>query len=496
MNLSKLIEAIDGKLKITHAVKHPEKLLVAMKELNGMIGMTKLKDSIAKQVMYLIKNAPIAVATGPAKGHDTKVPEAKSTDTKATDNKATGKVTSSKATKRSGSEMATPAAKRSNTTSIIEVKIPKAAATPVIKIPIHTTNSFDMLNTVLYGPPGTGKTRVGMILCKIWLAIGCLKPNAKDASPPAQLDSFDSAMFISENSLITYDIYMKLENLSHKMRVFRNTLHLNFNLTEEWKAINEKLDQIRNTNTNLCNKNQDFITKNNIIDILKDPPPEDKKPPKSTDDTFVVVSREDFVAKYVGHSALKTLKLLNDNLGKVVFIDEAYSLIHGDRDIFGMEALTTLNLFMSQHPHDIIIIFAGYKNLMQEGIFTSQPGLQRRCTWVHEIEAYTPEELLQIFRFQLKEVGQEIDVTENDILNFFKTNKDKFPGFGGDTKRLIFYAKLEHASESFEKSMLDESYVPNKTLSIGNIEAGLKMLNANQSMSMEESRVSESMMYI
>jgi hypothetical protein len=41
-------------------------------------------------------------------------------------------------------------------------------------------------------------------------------------------------------------------------------------------------------------------------------------------------------------------------------VDEAYSILNSPSDDFGMEALTALNLFLSQHSGNKIVIFAGY----------------------------------------------------------------------------------------------------------------------------------------
>lgn len=70
----------------------------------------------------------------------------------------------------------------------------------------------------------------------------------------------------------------------------------------------------------------------------------------------VNVSREDFVAKYVGWSTDKTLKLLNNNKNKLLYIENAETLRHNDNDIFGDEALLTIRMFMIEHPGEIDII--------------------------------------------------------------------------------------------------------------------------------------------
>jgi hypothetical protein len=165
---------------------------------------------------------------------------------------------------------------------------------------------------------------------------------------------------------------------------------------------------------------------------------------------ITIVSRQDFVSQWVGHSAIKTMELLKQNIGRVLFIDEAYSLINGDRDSYGMEALTVLNQFMSEHSHEICIIFAGYKDLIQKTIFTEQPGLERRCAWTIDIPGYTEKGLAEIFQSQMEQNEWKLDPNVN-LTEFFKENHSSFPGYGGDTEKLCFYAKLAYSKKKFDQ---------------------------------------------
>ena len=115
-----------------------------------------------------------------------------------------------------------------------------------------------------------------------------------------------------------------------------------------------------NNPTGIINKNETNEYGNSPI--IGEIPPDDQ--------IIKVVTRADFVDRYVGWTSPKTIKLLEENLGKVLFVDEAYSLINGPHDEFGMEALTSLNLFLSQHSKEIIVIFAGYKDLLQTGVYS------------------------------------------------------------------------------------------------------------------------------
>ncbi len=166
----------------------------------------------------------------------------------------------------------------------------------------------------------------------------------------------------------------------------------------------------------------------------------------------------------MGQTAPKTKSLLQANLGKVVFIDEAYSLFNGERDQFGMEALTTINLFMSENPDSIAIIFAGYKNLMKHGIFHVQPGLSRRCMWHFECKGYDGEELADIFFRQAYADGWCIrDPDYSDIRKLISDHCDHFENYGGDTERLLFFSQIEASRTNVMGSSNSSKYISYKT---------------------------------
>jgi hypothetical protein len=180
------------------------------------------------------------------------------------------------------------------------------------------------------------------------------------------------------------------------------------------------------------------------------------------DEVVKVVSRVDLVGPYVGSTAIKTTKLLEESLGKVLFIDEAYSILQSPEDSFGMEALTTLNLFLSNHPNEILVIFAGYKDLLEAGPFAAQPGLKRRFMWHFDCDGYSIEELYDIFKFKLNQ--KKLNVTDDDeILALFK-QYDCFPNYGGDIEKLIFFTDLEHSKDCIhhESDMDLDTFTPDQ----------------------------------
>ena len=78
---------------------------------------------------------------------------------------------------------------------------------------------------------------------------------------------------------------------------------------------------------------------------------------------FKKATRSDFVAGYLGQTAIKTRDLVNSWLGGVLFIDEAYALGNEEkRDSFAKECIDTLCEALSDHKDEIMVIIAGYEN--------------------------------------------------------------------------------------------------------------------------------------
>ncbi|PLR95255.1 AAA family ATPase [Bacillus sp. T33-2] len=110
---------------------------------------------------------------------------------------------------------------------------------------------------------------------------------------------------------------------------------------------------------------------------------------------LIVGSRSDFVAAYVGQTAIKTKKKIREALGGVLFIDEAYSLLGHSSGDFGKEVIDTLVDEMTKHNENLVVILAGYPKEM-ENLLESNPGLRSRFKKFFHYLDYSPEELLLI----------------------------------------------------------------------------------------------------
>ena len=171
-------------------------------------------------------------------------------------------------------------------------------------------------------------------------------------------------------------------------------------------------------------------------------------PPVTNDDDLVVMAhRGDVVGEYTGQTVPLTLRFLNKHRGKVIVFDEAYLLATDRHDTFGLEALTTINQWADQHPEANIFFFDGYKEQLQATIFTFQPGLARRCRWVFEIDGYAADQLASILIQQLQiDLWHYADPLDR-LVAWIGKNMASFPAFGGDMESFAFFIGKHRTDE-------------------------------------------------
>ena len=124
---------------------------------------------------------------------------------------------------------------------------------------------------------------------------------------------------------------------------------------------------------------------------------------------LVEVDRSGLVAGFVGQTALKTGEVLQKALGGVLFIDEAYALANPDApNDFGREAIETLLKGMEDHRDDLIVIVAGYTELM-ERFLHANPGLESRFNKYFHFDDYNGAQLMEIFQAMCRKNGYTLD---------------------------------------------------------------------------------------
>lgn len=135
---------------------------------------------------------------------------------------------------------------------------------------------------------------------------------------------------------------------------------------------------------------------------------------------LIEVDRSGLVAGYVGQTAIKTQEKIDEAMGGVLFIDEAYSLAKGESD-FGQEAIDTLLKAMEDNRDDFVVIVAGYTKQM-EAFLLSNPGLKSRFNKSILFEDYTEEELLDIFNLFCHKYGLRLsEDAKRNLVVFLST---------------------------------------------------------------------------
>ena len=175
---------------------------------------------------------------------------------------------------------------------------------------------------------------------------------------------------------------------------------------------------------------------------------------------LVEADRAKLVAGYSGQTAIKTNQLVDQAMGGVLFIDEAYTLKSNDGDSFGAEAIDTLLKRLEDDRGKFICIVAGYTDQMHDFIDTN-PGLKSRFTQTIHFDDYTPDELTQIFINLAKGKSFTIDEeTEGAIHREFEQlylRRDKNFGNAREARR-IFDGAVERQSQRLVKLMSDPGF--------------------------------------
>jgi len=203
---------------------------------------------------------------------------------------------------------------------------------------------------------------------------------------------------------------------------------------------------------------------------------------------FKKVTRGDLIAGYLGQTAIKTNKVIQECLGGCLFIDEAYSLAAaGDHDdIYSKECLDTLCEALSDHKGDLMVIIAGYENALNETFFRVNRGLDSRFIWRFKIDNYTAKELTQIFRKMVQENEWTFDLNLGDsaLSEWFEKKKESFAFFGRDVELLFSYTKVGHGRRIYGKS--DEL---RKCLNMDDLNAGYAKFLANSKKKNERTEI-------
>jgi probable Rubsico expression protein CbbX len=166
---------------------------------------------------------------------------------------------------------------------------------------------------------------------------------------------------------------------------------------------------------------------------------------------LVAVTRDDLVGQFIGHTAPKTKEVIKRAMGGVLFIDEAYYLYkaENERD-YGGEAIEILLQCMENNRDDLVVIFAGYKDRMDD-FFSSNPGLKSRVGNHIDFPDYSPDELMQIAELMVSQLNYRFTPDAHDSFDDYLKLRMQQPFFANarSVRNAIGRARLRQANRLF-----------------------------------------------
>ena len=204
--------------------------------------------------------------------------------------------------------------------------------------------------------------------------------------------------------------------------------------------------------------------------------------------TFKIVKRADLIGEFLGHTAIKTQNIINESLGGVLFIDEAYSLGNNSKnaDAYSKECIDVLTQNLTEHKGDFICIIAGYKEQLEKNFFSLNPGLERRFAFVYNLETYTSLELLEILCSKINRMDTwKINEKCKKWLiksDFLKDKMEYYTNYGGDIDNWLTNIKISHSLRVFGLDIKEQKIIIKEDIENGYdlyIESKNKIIDKN-----------------
>lgn len=189
---------------------------------------------------------------------------------------------------------------------------------------------------------------------------------------------------------------------------------------------------------------------------------------------FKKVTRSDLVAGYLGQTAIKTKKVIEECKGGVLFIDEVYALgSQVDDDNYSKECIDTLCEALSDNKDDLMVIVAGYEEEINERFLSRNNGLESRFLWKFEMDKYSANDLYTIFARMVTLNNWNCD--ENINVSWFEKHCDEFRSYGRDIEKLFSHSKVVYGRRSYGKRDIVKQMI-----TLEDLNNGFKIFNKNK----------------
>ena len=193
---------------------------------------------------------------------------------------------------------------------------------------------------------------------------------------------------------------------------------------------------------------------------------------------LVETDRSGLVGRYAGETAIKTNAKVDEALGGVLFVDEAYQLASSDNDDYGKEAIATLLKRMEDNRDNLIVIAAGYTDEMRD-FLDANSGLRSRFSKTIEFADYTTPELAAIFRSIAKKnefvLAEDLENGLDDAMKKLTAKRDRTFGNARFVRQLFEDSTGRQADRLAETGDLDPESL--KTLTLADLGVGEKKVD-------------------
>jgi len=188
---------------------------------------------------------------------------------------------------------------------------------------------------------------------------------------------------------------------------------------------------------------------------------------------LVETDRSGLVGRYAGETAVKTNAKVDEAIGGILFVDEAYQLASSDSDDYGKEAIATLLKRMEDDRDKLIVIAAGYTDEMRD-FLDANSGLRSRFSKTIEFSDYTAKELAAIFRSMAKKnefvLAADLEEGLDAAMVKLTAKRDRTFGNARFVRQLFEDATGRQANRLAESGNLDADAL--KTLALADLGLG------------------------